>query len=368
MLPSVARRLRLHAGSGWIAAYSMAILPINLEIEAFGGWEQPYAALALLILLMLFCRLSDEAWGSRRTIIFLGLVIGTVALLSPQIVPAAMLMVLVEFSTRPGLRQRIAAGGIMIAVAAGTVITPWVVRNWYALGGFVPVRSNFGLELQMGNNPFANGTTVGTTLEDRQNLFYRYHPFSNWRERDRLVEMGELAYMRDNQRQALQWIREHPTRTAWLTGRRFSLYWFPAPSLWGTYSRAAVFKSLTVCSLTISAMVCLCWLWYTGHVRTWLIVAAMFGPSTPYMITHVDIRYRYPIVALSAVLAAHLLLVVCRALTQPTTSAEAATVDRRFGRTLLLKAVARTRERCASVVRGRMPHHSASKALHLYSD
>ena len=95
--------------------------------------------------------------------------------------PAALLMGAGALITARELRARVALAGVVIAVVASALVAPWIVRNWFALGGFVPVRSNFGLELVMGNNPHANGTTLGTTLEDPNNLMYRYHPSSNTR-------------------------------------------------------------------------------------------------------------------------------------------------------------------------------------------
>jgi len=313
LLPRIAERLHLHVAAGWIAAFTLALLPVNIWLEATGAWEQPYAALALLAILLLFCRASDEAWESRQTGVFLGLAVGITALLSPQIVPAAMLMFAAEFLVRRGLRRRIATAGIILALVAGAVITPWVIRNWIELGGFVPVRSNFGLEWRMGNNPYANGITFGTTLKDAHNMYHRYHPYTNAQERDRLLQIGELAYMHEKQQQAWQWIGEHPFRTMALTARRFLLYWFPPPVLWDPDSPVAVLKSLAVCGSLVATIVCLGWLWSMGHDRAYLIAAALIGPSLPYMITHVDIRYRYPNTAVSAILAAHLCVVMWRA-------------------------------------------------------
>jgi len=200
----------------------------------------------------------------------------------------------------------------VIAVVASALVAPWIVRNWFALGGFVPVRSNFGLELRMGNNPHANGTTLGTTLEDPNNLMYRYHPSSNTLERTRLMAIGELPYMHEKQQQALQWIRAHPADAGWLILRRCLLYWFPPAELWGTVSPGALFKSTIIRVITGAAALSLGWLLYTGHERGWLITAALIGPALPYMITHVDIRYRYPINALSTLLAAQLAVVAYR--------------------------------------------------------
>ena len=89
----------------------------------------------------------------------------------------------------------------------------------------------------MGDFSEANGRTVGTALEDKGNLFYRYHPSSNSKELARLFELGELAYMRDKQRVALQWMKEHPNKTIKLIAHRFRFYWFPPKDMWGKIHR-----------------------------------------------------------------------------------------------------------------------------------
>ena len=33
------------------------------------------------------------------------------------------------------------------------MLVPWTIRNYRALGGIVPTRSNFGMNFWMGNNP-----------------------------------------------------------------------------------------------------------------------------------------------------------------------------------------------------------------------
>ena len=126
------------------------------------------------------------------------------------------------------------------------------------------------------------------------------------------MAIGELAYMREKQQQAVHWIRAHPADAAWLILRRCLLYWFPPAELWGTVTPVAIFKSVIIRVITATAVFSLGWLLYSGHDRAWLITAALIGPSLPYMVTHVDIRYRYPITALSMLLAAHLAVLAYR--------------------------------------------------------
>jgi hypothetical protein len=308
LLPVIARKAHLAVAAGWIAAYALAILPINLWVETSGNWEQPYSALVLLGLFVVFCRLKDEQWQNNRTILLAGILLGIIALLSPSLLPAGVLMIIAELVARRSNQKRIVAASVVMVCSAGLVVAPWIVRNYYALGGFVPIRSNFGLELAIGNNPEANGTSLGTTLKDKGNLFDRYHPSANAKELTRLLEMGELAYMRDKQQAALQWIKEHPGKAIELITHRFRFYWFPPKDMWDQSSPGRRLKAAIMSIIGFTTLVSIIYLISNGHDRAWLLAAAVIGPSLTYMITHVDMRYRYPISGISTLLALHLFL------------------------------------------------------------
>jgi hypothetical protein len=257
----------------------------------------------------MFCRLRDDRWRDGRVILLVGGFLGLVALLSPALLPTGALMIAGEFASQPGDRRRVAIGSLVMGLIAGLVIAPWVVRNYYALGGFVPLRSNFGLELAIGNNSLADGITFGT-----KNRVARLHPFNNPEERARLQSMGELAYMRDKQHVALRWIADHPAEALRLTMLRFRLYWFPTTDLWypgGAPSRglkatiigSAGLKATIIGLISAAALLHLAYLAVARHDRAWLLTAAVVGPSLIYMVTHVSLRYRYLTFGLCTLLA-----------------------------------------------------------------
>jgi hypothetical protein len=178
-----------------------------------------------------------------------------------------------------------------------------MIRNYYALGGFVPVRSNFGLELAIGNNPNANGKTFITYADDPESPAYNMHPNSSPRERARLAQLGELAYMKEKQRLSIQWIKENPGRAAKLTLKRFRLFWFPPTDAWPRSSPFILYKSLIFSLIGLWMFGELLELMLFRHSSRWLLAAAVLGPSLVYLITHSDPRYRYPVFGLSTLLA-----------------------------------------------------------------
>lgn len=313
LLPLLGQRLGFHPWAGWVAGVCLALSPVNLWVESWGGWEQPFAVLALLGLLFAFLSLHDR-W--RRStdqshavlIAATGLLIGVCALLSPAVLPAAGLMLLAEFWTQAQRRRRVMLAATAMVVIGMACVAPWAYRNYQVLGGFVPIRSNFGLELWIGNNDQANGKTFVTYFDDPHRITRGWHPAGSANQRVHLKEVGELAYMKEKQSQALDWIAHHPGRFVELTANRFRYYWFPAADLW---TPNAPLQGLRVWIFGISGLGALAGLVYligSRHRSRWLVAAAVMGPSLVYLITHVDSRYRYPTLALSVLLGCQAIL------------------------------------------------------------
>ena len=309
LLPLLARRLRLSPWTGLAAAIGMALAPLNLWVECSGGWEQPVSALALLGLVFAFAVLHDQEWRSGWSLCLTGLLVGVLALLSPSLLPVVAIAIVGEWLVQSG-RMRVFLGSLVIAVVAGVCVAPWMYRNHVEVGSAC-LRSNFGLELWVGNNPRANGKTFGTHAEDPRNLLFAIHPYSNAGERAHLKVVGEAAYMREKQAQALGWITAHPGEFAGLCLRRVQIFWFPSADLWPPSTPAREMKAALWSLTGLGTMVGLLLLFARRHPHAVLLLAAAIGPSLVYLITHVDSRYRYPIFAVSLLLcfeAVHQLL------------------------------------------------------------
>jgi|SRR5579884_438672 len=314
LLPAAARRAGLAPAAGWAAAFGLAVLPVNLWVETSGSWEQPYAAVALLGLFLTFGRLHEETWRRTATAVRAGVLLGVTALLTPALLAAGGLMLLAELWSQRGARARVLRGGVVAGVVAAALVAPWAVRNAVVLGGFIPLRSNLGLELAVGNNPQANGQTFITSYDDPAGPTRRLHPFTSPEQRARLAEVGEHAYMKERQAEALRWMAGHPERTLALTARRFRLYWLPPPELWPGAGADNRLKAAVFGLFGAAALAALAGRLLARHEGAGLLAAAVLGPSLIHMVTHVDPRYRYPVFGLTAVLAAHLALGLVRRL------------------------------------------------------
>jgi hypothetical protein len=308
LLPWLARRAGLSETAGWLAAYGLAVAPVNYYYESFGDWDQPFAAVLLLGLVGCFLSLHATRWGRPRVVVLAGVLWGAAGLLQPSLLPAWGLMVLAELAAQAGRRRRVVAGTAGMLAVGLVLLAPWVVRNYSALGGFVPFRSNFGLELAYGNYPGATGCShVDWTAPNVARTLR--HPHPNKAECDRLRALGELAYMRQRQEEAVAWIEANPGAFARLTLDRFRMFWFPDAEMFGWYSPqgpsvATLLKVLAFGGIGALALGNVCRLAWLRHRAAGLFAAALAGAPLAYLITHVELRYRLPVHALAALVAA----------------------------------------------------------------
>ena len=180
-------------------------------------------------------------------------------------------------------RRAIAAGGI-----AFLCCVPWTVRNYAQFHRLIPLRSNFPLELYIGNNNnYAMRQFVWPPKINKEVELLRY------------LKMGETAFMDEEKRKALEFIRAHPGIFVELTGERFVTFWagLPAPvqAFLGTDSQLV--RVLLVCN-TLAAL--------GGLVGIAVLIVRKSAYAFPtavypvvfpwlYYITHPNLRYRHPI-------------------------------------------------------------------------
>lgn len=305
LLPVMARKLEFSSAAGWTSAFVAACLPANTWDEATGHQDQVFATLAFLGLIWTFTHLRQSGWSDRRALAWAGVLLGMIALLSPNLLLVPVLILGVEWMVGTGVRARILRVGLVMAAFVVLFITPWMARNYWVLGGVVPLRSNFGLELAVGNRSGADGHTYALGFDEM-------HPFRNSAELARLIQVGELAYAKDKQRQAVKWIADHPAQFGWLTLRRAWLFWFSTDERWCELTPRLRLSIRIYGLLGILALLELLRLLVRGKPAGRMLICAVLGVGLPYFVTHVDTRYRLPIVGLSALLSCNLIAALAR--------------------------------------------------------
>ncbi|QJW96714.1 hypothetical protein [Frigoriglobus tundricola] len=314
LLPRLSRFVNGRSGPGWGAAVLMSVLPFNLGfIQVWGMWEQHGSFLAVALYLPLLIAAHRDQWQSPRRAAALGAATGCVVLLNPPFGLAFGLFVLAEVigqRERWRLVRRVALTGAVAAL----VVCPWALRNYYVLGGFCPVRSNAGLELAIGNNDQSNGKTYSTYGGDSTpSPIDSIHPYTNPERLSALKQRGELEFMKDRQQEAVAWIRANPERWADLTLRRAYLFWLPPADMWAPTKlsdfqrqvRSWIYRATSV--LMVIGLVGLLRADWGAFAAT---AAVLLGLSASYYVTHVDVRYAFPLHGLALVLGCRPLVAV----------------------------------------------------------
>jgi hypothetical protein len=110
----------------------------------------------------------------------------------------------------------------------------------------------------------------------------------------------------------MTWIRDNPNQFARLTVRRACFFLIFPGNLWHSkepeyWLRPRIYAILGIC--TLLELFRLLWI---HHRMGTLLVCTLLGVSLPYFITHVEMRYRLPIVSLSALLSCNLAITTGR--------------------------------------------------------
>jgi hypothetical protein len=206
---------------------------------------------------------------------------------------------------------------VELAVAA-LCLAPWIIRNYYALGAPVVTRTNFGLEMRVSNNDFA---TPNERRNDDLGVYRRYHPLQSPEQALRVRQMGEVAYNRQELRDAKQWIRTHPARFLQLCLGRAREFWFfpdrtsPVKTAYLDLIGALGFVGLIVVlrRQPLSGIV--------------LLIILLVYPLPNYLV-HVGLRQRFPLDWMLTLLSVTAIVAFLGRARSPQSYTEAAVVSR----------------------------------------
>jgi 4-amino-4-deoxy-L-arabinose transferase-like glycosyltransferase len=188
------------------------------------------------------------------------------------------------------------AGVVLSSAIFFAVLSPWVVRNYQVFGRFVFLRDDFGLQVRLGNGPYADGM-----------LMAYLQPNLNKLELEKFQSMGELAYSESCKRQAFDWIASHPGRFTVISMKRFFYYWNGVPRPTSSLSPVD-FRSSAFLATSILA------LWGLGRAirqkrpAAWLFAGLVMTYPTVYYFVFPHARYRHPIEPELVILIVFLLL------------------------------------------------------------
>jgi hypothetical protein len=275
MLPWLASRVGLGARSGLLAGLAGALIP------GWPGHGEGLTALAMALLMVAFL----NRWMSGRATAAGSLTLGMAAGVAFHVQPALLTVVLgwmafeLWWSTnrRKWFLSALTVLGIIVACL------PWGWRNYETFDAVFFVRSNFGLELRMGNH---EGATAAMDVMDRRQE--HIHPRTHPDEARKVQEWGEAVYMRRAAREALDWIGAHPDTFVRLTVSR-AVHWWLGP----LYYPPGAFLVTALTALALLGA----WLTFPTLAvpqRAALLVPLLTYPLVYYVVAYMP-RYRQPI-------------------------------------------------------------------------
>lgn len=287
------------AGLGAGAAWLWAIFPNAILIPFESMWDACLSALLAATILWATLALAESR--RARDWCAYGLLWGLTLMTNPTL--ASLLPFLLAWlayrayraykEVLPWLLNPLLALGVAIVCCV-----PWTVRNHDVFHTIVPLRSTLGLQLSVGNN--AQSTDAQTHL---------VHPLNNADERAKYIAMGEIAYMRQKQQEAIAYMKSHPRRVADLSANRFVAFWTggtPAPLTDFEQNHSAWFRYVLIFNIGagIGAVIGIILLFWRRSV--FAVPLAVFPLVFPcvYYLSVAQPRYRLPIDPVVLVLTA----------------------------------------------------------------
>jgi 4-amino-4-deoxy-L-arabinose transferase-like glycosyltransferase len=289
---------RVAIWSGWI----WALYPAAMQYAVRWVWETPLSAFLFAAVLVLALRMRSigerKELENRQTLrqwLLFGLLWALIALSNSTMLlflPASGIWLLLGAQNLSRATLHAAASGILFLAC----LAPWGWRNWTVLHAFVPIRSNFGAELYVGNGPGSNGfrygVLVGLPEQDPQHRLY--------------VHLGEIAYVRRRGDLAKTYILAHPGHFAALSLKRFYFFWASVPHPSDKHWFLNFVRQVDFCVPSITGLLGL-----ALSLRRRVPAAGLFAwafallPLTYYFVT-VEARFRHPLEPLIVILSVYL--------------------------------------------------------------
>lgn len=278
---------------GAAAAWLWAVFPNAIMIPFEWIWDTSLSALLAATLLWATLELAES--NRLRDWCGYGLLWGLGLMTNPSL--GALLPFLLGWAAyRARRRERTVPNGTFPwrkapALALGLAIlccVPWTIRNYAVFHRFVPLRSNFPLELYIGNNE---------NYDDK----HPHYPGSVTKEREtlRYFRMGETPFMDEERRKAIDFIVSHPRVEIILFGERFAAFWTGLPNaLQNFLATDSWLVRVLMLGAVLSGIGALAGIIvlvrrrseYTFPLATYPVIFPFL-----YYITHTSLRYRHPI-------------------------------------------------------------------------
>jgi|SRR5579872_19577 len=271
---------------GLASAWLWVFFPYAVLYPLEWTWDQSLSALMLASIVWATFGLRDSTsalhWSAY------GILWGFAAMVNPT--TCVLLPFLLGWIAFRRWRSAQPSAALITRTAFLFVLTllPWTIRNYYAIEGLVFVKSNFGLEFWLGNNPAVK--EVATP---------ELHPMTNYMERVQLILIGEPDYNHLKKNQAMAFIRSHPRIFLKNTFDRVADTWAATydsrvdPWILRLHlSKADVWFCSAFSILSFAGIILAV---RENFLNSLPLALCLILFPIPYYITHTALRYRHPI-------------------------------------------------------------------------
>jgi Dolichyl-phosphate-mannose-protein mannosyltransferase len=283
-------------GTGALAAWLWAVFPSAVMMPFEWIWDTSLTAFLAAALLWATLELAEREPLISNWLLY-ALLWGFTLMVNPSV--GSLLPFLLCWAAYRSRKLRTARSGWATpllsflakpALAAGVAIlccVPWTVRNYVVFHRPVPLRSNFPLELYIGNNE---------NYDDKRPRWPP--PISKERETVRYFRMGETAFMDEEMRKAKLFIRSHPRIALELFGDRFVAFWAGVANPVQVFPKAELLVQALIVCATLSGVGALVGAVILVLRKNPYAFPLAVGPvvfPVVYYVTHTSVRYRHPI-------------------------------------------------------------------------
>lgn len=279
---------------GAAAAWLWALLPAGIYYSVIWVWDTALAALCMTLLFAATLHIRGRTKFSWW--LGYGALWGFSAMVNPSVLSLLPFLALWALWPLRNEWQRAAKLAAAAAIVFLAGITPWTVRNYLVFHKFVPLRSNFGLELWLGNSPEVPDTWAGFL-----------HPTNDRAEAAKYLRMTEIPYMEEKQSEALAFMRSHPVDTSRFFFRRFADNWigsWDAPvDEWRYLYFVDKLTLLWNCLFSLLALAGTLLVNRAKNEGAFPFTVALLVFPLVFYATHTDERYRQPIDPVMCLLA-----------------------------------------------------------------
>lgn len=268
------------------AAWLWAIFPNAILIPYEWVWDTSLSVLLMPTILWATLELAESSrW---RDWILYGALWGLALMTNPAL--GSTLPILLGWAGYRRMRDtNLSAARPLVALGIAILCcVPWTVRNYIAFHKFVPLRSNFPLELWLGNNDqFDENSQVVPPADPTREEIRKY------------IRMGETAFMAEKWRSAITFVRTHPRLEVALWTRRFVATWTGAERPLESFQDAE--SSLVRVVLAVNFLVAMgavggiAVLMRRRSIYAFPLTAVPLVYPVVYYATHTSLRYRHPI-------------------------------------------------------------------------